>query len=597
MWTLLLLGAALAQQSPEVPDIDAQMYRPPVDARQTMWADDAHIFDGLVARASLGYMRNPVRFLFEDDTSQRIVTDAANFDVTAAYGFGRIRLGAHMPVYVLTTSQVADAETAGLGDLAFDLKGIAYEGPINVALGMRISVPTATIGLPLAEDGVAIELQAIFDQEFGDGALWAANLGYRVRPSVPIGDVDTGDQLVLRAGVGVPVTDTAGVSFDVASEGGRGTGIAAEVMAGGWVRLGDDGVARLGIGRGFTRGVGSSGFRSVLTLSWGERAEGAPDRAMVRDRDDDGIVDALDACRNEPEDMDGVEDEDGCPEAAVPVTVRFVTADGLPLTGVGVRVDGVSMGTSDAELMVPVEPGPFVLEAELSGYDLVRTTYEVKPDKPLDITETMYGKDATGGFTLVVRDANGRPITSPVWMKIDGGPEHPVLGDVEYRTVAGPHSLDVYADQYRRGTFAVEIVAGEVTELDLDLAVAKVVISEDEIVVIEHKVYFETDSDIIRPVSFELLQEVADVILDQPALRRIRIEGHTDGRGTAEHNMDLSRRRAAAVRAWLVDAGVEPERLEAVGYGFNRPIVEGTGEEVWEKNRRVEFVIVEADDR
>ena len=77
-------------------------------------------------------------------------------------------------------------------------------------------------------------------------------------------------------------------------------------------------------------------------------------------------------------------------------------------------------------------------------------------------------------------------------------------------------------------------------------------------------------------------------------IRLVRVEGHTDDVGPAEYNEDLSRRRATAVRAHLVDRGtVDPMRLEAVGYGETRPITENATDEGRATNRRVEMVIVE----
>jgi outer membrane protein OmpA-like peptidoglycan-associated protein len=78
-----------------------------------------------------------------------------------------------------------------------------------------------------------------------------------------------------------------------------------------------------------------------------------------------------------------------------------------------------------------------------------------------------------------------------------------------------------------------------------------------------------------------------------PDIKRMRIEGHTDNRGNADMNLDLSKRRAASVRQWLVDHGVESERLESEGYGLTRPIASNDTDEGRALNRRVEFKILE----
>jgi peptidoglycan-associated lipoprotein len=67
------------------------------------------------------------------------------------------------------------------------------------------------------------------------------------------------------------------------------------------------------------------------------------------------------------------------------------------------------------------------------------------------------------------------------------------------------------------------------------------------------------------------------------------LEGHADERGTDEYNMQLSQKRAASVRKYLVDLGVAGGALDTVGYGEAKPARQGTGEDVWAANRRVEF--------
>lgn len=70
---------------------------------------------------------------------------------------------------------------------------------------------------------------------------------------------------------------------------------------------------------------------------------------------------------------------------------------------------------------------------------------------------------------------------------------------------------------------------------------------------------------------------------------RFTLEGHADERGTDEFNMVLSQKRAASVRKYLVDLGVSAGALDTVGMGENKPAVNGSNEEAWAANRRVEF--------
>ena len=70
---------------------------------------------------------------------------------------------------------------------------------------------------------------------------------------------------------------------------------------------------------------------------------------------------------------------------------------------------------------------------------------------------------------------------------------------------------------------------------------------------------------------------------------KLRVEGHADERGTEEFNLQLSNRRAASVKRYLTDLGVADAALETVGYGENKPAVQGSNDAAWAANRRVEF--------
>lgn len=99
-------------------------------------------------------------------------------------------------------------------------------------------------------------------------------------------------------------------------------------------------------------------------------------------------------------------------------------------------------------------------------------------------------------------------------------------------------------------------------------------------------VYFAFDSDQLLRESYDILDALVKVLDAYPSIKRLSVEGHADSRGPEEYNLDLSKRRAASVVAYLIDVGVDPERLESVGYGESRPI-----SQYYRENRRVEFVI------
>jgi outer membrane protein OmpA-like peptidoglycan-associated protein len=104
-------------------------------------------------------------------------------------------------------------------------------------------------------------------------------------------------------------------------------------------------------------------------------------------------------------------------------------------------------------------------------------------------------------------------------------------------------------------------------------------------------IHFDTGMDTITPGSHAVLDQVAALITQHAELKLIRVEGHTDNVGAADYNKDLSARRAASVVRFLVAAGVEASRLEAAGYGYEKPIASNLTALGRARNRRVEFTI------
>jgi outer membrane protein OmpA-like peptidoglycan-associated protein len=112
---------------------------------------------------------------------------------------------------------------------------------------------------------------------------------------------------------------------------------------------------------------------------------------------------------------------------------------------------------------------------------------------------------------------------------------------------------------------------------------------------IHEKIQFDYDKATIKPASFDLMNEIASVITKNPHIKKIRIEGHASSEGTAAHNKKLSDARAKSVMKYLTEHGIAPTLLTAIGYGIDKPIADNNTEEGREKNRRVEFTILEQD--
>jgi len=111
-----------------------------------------------------------------------------------------------------------------------------------------------------------------------------------------------------------------------------------------------------------------------------------------------------------------------------------------------------------------------------------------------------------------------------------------------------------------------------------------------ERLILEEMIFFDYDQAAIREDAELALRAKVEILLARPAVQ-LRIDAHADERGGPEYNLRLSEARGEAVVAFFVAAGVGASRLTVVSHGEEQPLVQGTGEEAWARNRRVQFVI------
>jgi peptidoglycan-associated lipoprotein len=104
-------------------------------------------------------------------------------------------------------------------------------------------------------------------------------------------------------------------------------------------------------------------------------------------------------------------------------------------------------------------------------------------------------------------------------------------------------------------------------------------------------VYFDYDRFSIRKDAISILQENAQELVAGLSDKNIVIEGHCDERGTESYNMVLGKRRASAVKEFLVDLGVPGDKLQVMSYGKEKPFCTDQNEQCWQENRRGHFVL------
>ncbi len=589
------LGLALAQDATSggsTPEMDAQLFKPSIDSQTTLWTNDSAVSQdfGGSARVLSGWANQPLVYVDEQGNHRELIGNLFVLDLMGAVHFKGLRLGVDLPVVLRSMGE--DPGESGLGDVAVHAKYQILDRnrfPLGLAVAGGLSLPTATTTAPLGSAGLGWSVEAIADQVVGP-VLLVANLGTRGVPTTDLENVVWDDQLFARAGASWAVTDAQGLSLDLGAnfayrEMTNPAGRPAEALLGGWSRLGQDLVLRAGIGTGLTRGIGAPRVHAVVALGWEPRDEGG-------DSDLDGIVDANDACPNRPEDLDRYKDDDGCPEAT-PVKVIAVDADGIPIGGADVLLTGAGVEDRGLGLVESqVFGGSYEVAVAAEGFAPVNKIITVPDGAPFEARVTLVPAATEGLVTVRVKDPEGNPV--PATVTLGDQPAKDTQGGVALGSLpAGRHPVQVEADGYNPVGQQVTVKPDdELVVVVVVEPIRRVEVKADRID-ISDSIYFETGSAVIKAESHGLLDEIAQILIDHPELVRVRIEGHTDSRGTDSSNLRLSQDRAASVRQYLIDAGVAAKRLSSVGYGETKPLDPRETEEAWSQNRRVDFWIEE----
>jgi OmpA-OmpF porin, OOP family len=310
-----------------------------------------------------------------------------------------------------------------------------------------------------------------------------------------------------------------------------------------------------GMGPGLSHAAGTAAFRALLGVEW--MPEVAPKGPT--DRDGDGIHDDVDACP----DVAGVASEDP-------------KADGCPIA------DRDRDGIVDKEDACPDEKGTKTDDPKTNGC----------PDRDKD--GIVDGQDACPDVAGVKTDdpqTNGCPPDRDhdgVPDDADACPDVPGVKTEDPKTNGCPPDRD--KDGIADPVDACPDAPGPSDPDPKKNGCPLARIEAQEVKILEQIKFKFGSAEPLRE-SQPIVDAVAKVLADHPEVKRVRIEGHTDNKGAPAYNKDLSKRRAAAIVAGLVRAGIEPARLYSAGFGPDKPLDTNATDEGRANNRRVEFHI------
>jgi len=616
--TFVLAAPTLAQQQ----NVPGERFRPATTSSGIIDTEVGAIAPHLAWNVALwgGYALDSLVAYDGADRLGALVAHRVSSDLVFAIGlFDWVELGAQLPVVVFQAADPgrlpADLAGAispfGLSDLRIAPKVRllrASEQSVDLAIIAAVTLPTGTPPGEsfVGEHQVTALPEVVVSRRFDDGALAgltvAGNALARLRPEERVVlNTAFGHELVGRVGVGYSLRDRFQIplELDVSSSLGTpllapfspGSGTGAEVMGAlkaDVLRLpnaagaGDGFIVQAfgGMGYGVLGGVGTPALRGFI----GVRGEKPADI----DVDDDFIADTVDRCPMVPEDKDGFQDDDGCPDDDNDQDGVNDVKDACPNDAEDQDGFEDDDGCADAD-----NDRDSVADGNDACPNLAGPTENKGCPWPDTDKDGILDKDDACIDTAGVAALKGCPDTDS-----DG------IADAQDAcpALAGPKDPydgcpDTDSDGITDDKDACPKEPETVNNIDdddgcPDQGRVLVNLTKDKIEILD-KVFFDSGKATIQEKSFALLDQVATVLKHHKELHHVRVEGHTDDQGKPEQNLQLSKDRSEAVKAYLVSKGVDGGRVLAEGYGSTKPADPAKTAKAREANRRVEFVIVD----
>jgi outer membrane protein OmpA-like peptidoglycan-associated protein len=547
-----------------------------------------------------------------------VISDMFTADVLASLTpIPILQIGLRVPVTYVSGSGIDIAtggpaaqplKGVGVGDAALEGKFRFFGDPKTsaVVLGGAIDV-AAPLGNITAQGkyiGNATPVTAggrlIFDGAFGPLQV-GLNLRGIYRANATLGSTTLGPEFRYGAALGYQVSPI----FRVMAEGFGSTTFNFKngtnaLEADGAIQispLGGSLVFTAGGGAGVLQGVGVPVFRALGGIAY---------VSEVGDEDKDGVNDKDDKCPTVAEDKDQFEDDDGCPEddndqdrvtddkdkcPNKPETINgFKDDDGCPDELADKDKDGIG----DNEDKCPDDFGKMRVKEFWGCPDKDADGIADKADGCPDQAEDTDGFADTDGCPDP--DNDGDKINDDADECIDQPEVYNGFKDEDGCPDDAPDSdKDGLPDDKDKCPKQPENLNGFEDEDGCpDKGPSLVQVTEDDIKILQ-RVEFATNSDKIQgATSFAVLNAVASVLNIHKEIFLVEIAGHTDNVGKTEENRALSQKRAEAVVKYLIDKGIDKARLQAKGYGPDKPVADNKQTAGRQKNRRVEFNILKS---
>jgi OmpA-OmpF porin, OOP family len=277
---------------------------------------------------------------------------------------------------------------------------------------------------------------------------------------------------------------------------------------------------------------------------------------------------------------------------------------GSPIVGAVVHFEGTSLSdlVTDAQgkfRSAELPPGPQGMRIHAEGYrEALCVAVLTSSGSDVPARCELSPSVRYGGVEGRVADGSGTPLKGarlllrgPTELTITAASDGTFRSD---KVPEGEYELEVQAENYFPRQTRVRVSAGQKSALAFTLHVRNrtpQVRLAGKRIVLTRQLAFSPDGASLDAKSEPLIAELVDLMRAHPELAHVEIQGHVDPVADAAAAQSLSEQRAHAVRTALIDQGIAPARLEAVGYGAGRPLVPNITAQNRARNRRIEFVI------
>ncbi|MAA80384.1 MAG: hypothetical protein CL916_14105 [Deltaproteobacteria bacterium] len=508
----------------------------------------------------------------------------SQFIMNGQYSWNDIQFGVQLPLVLDTEHNRAALGVASgqkMGDLSWNamipLKKSNKEG-WGASVLVRHTLPSSQLAAPIGIEHHLVSAEAVLSSSvpMEKQWFWSTNIGLEKQVLATEANSNYAAKLYARGGVGYAFAQSTGLSLETWSA----LPITAEDVV-------NDTTTEMAISA--FHQFHDVRFRASATMSLGESVDSLSGRTSIGfvyapqvniyDRDEDGLADEVDACPLEPEDEDGIDDFDGCPDHPL-VTIQLVDQNGAAIENQEFLLAG-KRGFSG----VPMEIPAGMWNVRIDSRYITNASQELEVPNTEKITLSVPVKQPYQDVSVDIRNKNGKRLKNISWGLVHANNMHTNKNGA---LPVGEQFVRLSADGYRSVIQKLNVDPNGKSSISVRLKKSKVRKKGSRLVLSQSVVFKDKKTAELEIRSYSILNDVADLMLSHPELD-FTIETHTDSVGSSKSNLSFTQKQGDVIKRYLMDNDIQSNRLLVLARGEKNPIANNMYKSGRKKNRRVEF--------